>query len=169
MDAVDHQRIAQFTRGDHVLESHVLSVEAAHEADLDELPAQRFFLPNDRVGRADVGGQRLLAEHRNAAIEARIDLLGVRSTWRGEKHCVDLRVLDRCDRITDHPRAELAGHLLGFLGEEVVDHRHLRAADALAQRFDVEGAHHSDTEDSNLQITHCGLPKSMVAPLQELR
>ena len=47
--------------------------------------------------------------------------------------------------------------------------RHLRAADALGQRIDVEGAHQTDAEDGNLQIGHCGLPKSMVAPLQELR
>ena len=47
-------------------EGHVLGVEAAHEADLDQRTAQRRLLLHDRVGRRDVGGQRLLAQHRDA-------------------------------------------------------------------------------------------------------
>ena len=57
-----------------------------------------------------------------------------------------------------------------LVGEEVVDHRHPRSADPLAQRVDVEGAHHADAEHRDAQrLSHPRLPKSTVAPLQELR
>ena len=63
--AVHQQRAAQAAVGDQALQRRVLRIEAAHEADLDQRPAERGLPLHDRVRRRDVGGQRLLAEHRD--------------------------------------------------------------------------------------------------------
>ena len=71
-----------------------------------------------------------------------LHLTVMRGARRRDQHRVNLGVIDRGDRIGHHPRTDGGGHLLGLLGEVVVDHRDLRPADAPAQGLDVEGAHH---------------------------
>ena len=56
MSAMHDQRVAETAVGNQLSQRDVLGVEAAHEADLDELLAERFFLLHDRVG-----GQRCLS------------------------------------------------------------------------------------------------------------
>ncbi len=68
----------------------VFRIEAPHEADLDELLSERFLLLHDRVGGVDVGSQWLLAQHRNAPIQARIELFRVGGTRAGDEHRVHL-------------------------------------------------------------------------------
>ena len=72
---------------------------------------------------------------------------------------------------SDHPGADRGGDLLGLVGEEVVDHGDLGAADPLAQRVHVERPHHADAEHGDSEFTRHGTttPMSMLAPLQELR
>ena len=93
MRAMHHQRVAQPAVGDQLLQRDVLGVEAPHEADLNELLAERLFLLHDRIGRRDVGGQRLLAQHRDAPIQAGIDLFLV-----GGPGCGDAAPRRRRDR-----------------------------------------------------------------------
>ena len=49
MDAMHHQRPAQAAVGDQLPKRDVLRIEAPHEADLNELLAERLFLLNDRI------------------------------------------------------------------------------------------------------------------------
>ena len=45
------------------------------------------------------------------AVEAGVDLLVVRRPGRGDQHGVDLGVVDRLDRVVDHPGADRRGDL----------------------------------------------------------
>ena len=103
--AVQHQRLAEFTAVDQGLQLGVLVVEAAHEPDLDQ-PLAEFGLPLDHLERGfHVGGQRLLAQHRLAVLQAGQQLLLVRRTRRGQHDGVDLGVGDGVQRVGDRPAA----------------------------------------------------------------
>ena len=99
MSAMHDQRVAQPAVGDQLLQRDVLGVEAPHEADLDELLAERLFLLHDRVGRGDVGGQRLLTQHRDTPIQACIELFRVGGTRAGDEHRIHVWIVDGRNRI----------------------------------------------------------------------
>ena len=113
---------AQFTTVEQRLQLRVLVVEAAHEADLDQPLAELGFALDDLQRGRDVGGQRLLAHHRLAVLEAGQQLLLVGRARGGEHDGVDVRVGDRVERIGDGAAAgDGRGELLGLLGDVVVD------------------------------------------------
>ena len=157
MDAMHHQRVAQATVGDQLPKRDVLGVEAPHEADLNELLAECLFLLHDRVGRGDVGSQRLLTEHRDAPIQARVDLFRVGRARAGQQHRIDVWIVDRGDRVRFGAGADGSRDLGRLVGEEVVDHGHLGATHPLAQRIHVEGAHHADAENGDPQVVRSWL------------
>ncbi len=76
-------------------------------------PSAASFCTN-RYDDRDVGGQRLLAQHRHAAIQAGGHLLEVRAPRGGQQHGVDLGVVDRRDRVGHHPGADSAADLGAF-------------------------------------------------------
>ena len=170
MDAVHHERLAQPTVGYQLPQRVVLGVEAPHEAHLDELLAEHSLLLHDRVRGVDVGRQWLLAQHRNAPIQARIELFRVGRTRAGDEHRIHLWVVDGGHRIGLNACPDSFRNLCRLVGEEVVDHGDRGAAHSLAQCIRVEGTHHADAEYGDSQvIAHWCLPNSMVALLQELR
>ena len=153
--AVHHQRLAELTAVDQCLQLGVLVVEPAHEPDLDQLLAE-FGLPLDHGERGfHVGGQRLLAQHRLAVLQAGQQLLLVRRTRRGQHDGVDVGIGDGVQRVADRaaPGTD-RGDLLGLLGEVVVDHDDPGACDRFGDAGDVVGAHHADAEDGYAKIRH---------------
>ena len=99
-----------------------IRVEAAHEADLDQLLGECGFALDDLEGGLDVGGQGLLAHHRLGVLEACQQLLLVRRARSGQDDGVDLRVGDRVERILDGAApGDGRGEFLRLLGDVVVD------------------------------------------------
>ncbi len=143
---------------DERLQLLVLVVETSHEADLDQFLTELGFALHDLEGRGDVGGQRLLAHHRLAVLEAGEELLLVGRAWGGQDDGVDTRVGDRVERVADHPAAggDPGRDLLGLLDEVIVDDGDRGALDALGDACDVVGAHHSDTQDGDAQVVASG-------------
>ncbi len=88
------------------------------------------------------------------ASRQRRHLLEVGAPRGGQQHRVDLRVVDRGDRVGYDPGPDPGGHRLGLVGHEVVDHGDGGALDRGAEQVDVEGAHHAETEDGDTEVAH---------------
>ena len=144
---------AEFTAVEQRLQLGVLVVEPAHEADLDQ-PLAEFGLAFDDLQRGlDIGGQRLLAQHRLAVLQAGQQLLLMGRSRGGEHDRVDIRIGDGVERIDDGAAAgDARGDLFGLLGDVVVDDGHPGAGDPAGDAGDVVGAHDADAEDGNTQV-----------------
>ena len=148
--AVQHQRPAELAAVEECLQLGVLVVEPAHEPDLDQ-PLAEFGLPLDHGERGlHVGGQRLLAEHRLAVLQAGQQLLLVGRPGGGQHHGVDVGIGDGVQRVADRAcTRHRCGDLFGLLGQVVVHHDDAGVADTAGDPGDVVGAHHADTEHGN--------------------
>jgi hypothetical protein len=62
---------------------------------LNQRPSELRLSPHDPVRRVNVSGQRLLAEHRDAGVQAGVDLFFVGRALGGDEHRVDLGVGNR--------------------------------------------------------------------------
>ncbi len=100
-----HQQLPEGAVVDERLQLLVFVIEAPHEPDLDQLAPQLRFPLDDLQGGGHIGGQRLLAHHRLAGLQARQQLLLVGGTGGGEDDGVDIGIGDRVERIVDHPAA----------------------------------------------------------------
>jgi len=150
---VHKQGAAERSVVDERFELDVFVVEAAHEADLDELHAGFSLAPDEFEGTRGIGGERLFAEHRLARFEAGQDLLLVGGAGRGEHDRIDIVGGDRVEGVQHHPRTGCGGcDLLGALSREVVDHADAGATDGGGEPGDVVGAHEPDAEDGDTQI-----------------
>ena len=70
----------------------------------------------------DIGGERLLAHHRLAVLQAGQQLFLVRRTGRREHDGVNLGVGDRVERVGDGAAAgDARSELLCFIGHVVID------------------------------------------------
>ena len=88
---------------------------------ISRLPSSASRLTTSSDG-LDVGGQRLLAHHRLAVLQAGQQLLLVGRARGGEDDGVDVRIGDRVERVGDGAAAgDARGDLLGLLGDVVVD------------------------------------------------
>ena len=115
--AVHHQRLSEFAAVDQRLQLGVFVVEPAHEADLDQRLAEFGLALDDLQRGLDVGGQRLLTQHRLAVLQAGQQLLLVGRTRSGEHDRVDIGIGDGVQRVDDRPAArDGCGDLLGLLG-----------------------------------------------------
>ena len=152
--AMHLQDVAESAAADELLQSHVLGVESAHEPHLDEAPAQFGFRLDELVGGVDVGGEWLLAEDRNAAVETGRHLLEVGVTGRRQQHGVDVGVVDRVDGIGDDAGPEPVGHLGGLLRDEVVDDRDGGSLDGCGEHIDVIAAHQAEAQDGDAKVAH---------------
>src|SRR4029450_6500541 len=169
MNAVHHERLAETAIGDHLLQCRVLGIEAPHEADLDQLPAERLLLSHDRMGGCDVGCQRLFTQHRDTPIKAGIELFRMRITWGCNEHRIHVRIVDRRDRVTLDACPNLLSDFGCLVCQEVIDDRDCGATYAAGECINVKSAHYADAKDGDFQlVTHRCLPNSMLAPLQEV-
>jgi hypothetical protein len=155
--AVHDQRLTDLPGRDQRSQLRVLRVEPAHEPDLDQAPTRALGVgvlgPDDGERARGVHGERLLAQHGLAVLDAGQHLVLVELAGGGDDHGVDLRVGDRGQRVGDHAAARHAGgDRVGLLGEGVAHHHHAGAGDPAVQAGDVVGAHHPDAEDGDPQL-----------------
>ena len=102
------------------------AVVAAHEPHLDQ-PAPDGHLGLENLqGVLAGGGQRLLAQHRLAGVDAREHLLGVQRPRRGDHDGVDVRGVDQVGPGGVRDGAHRLGHLRRALGRHVEDRGDLR-------------------------------------------
>ena len=147
MHAVREQHPPECARVDQPLQLLVFVIEAAHEAHLDQRAAEFRLPPHDFQRGGNIGGERLLAHHRLAVLEAGQQLLVVGRARRGQQHRVYVGIGDGVERVGDRPAARDPGRdLLGLLGEVVVDDGDGGALGAPGDALDVVGPHHPDTE-----------------------
>ena len=158
MGAVHEQQLADLALLRLALDRGVAGVEAAHEADLDELTPERGLGLDDAQARRRRGGERLLAQHRLLPCQAGEHELLVGVVRGGDHDGVHAVVGDQLVRVGVHSR-RLAGRRAGARGVRVGHRDDLGTLDLAAEPAHVRGAHHAGADDADPQAGHGVVPR----------
>ena len=121
---------AEPARNDGAAHREVAGIEAAHEADLDEAPAEGGLGGDDAQAALDRRRKRLLAEHRLAGRKAGEDEALMGRIGRGDQHRLDGGVGDQVAGVRMHAVGAARGRHGGGPGSiRVGDRRERRALD----------------------------------------
>ncbi len=159
MLVVEHQQLAQFAVADDGAKRGVFGVEAAHEAHLDALVAERGFGLDDLPGAFRVRGQRLFAEDGDVLRQGLVQDVLVQEARGGDEDGVDVAVVQGFLGVGQGHGARNAfdgGLRAGQVN--VDDGGNFSAVDALVEALDVVRAHAAGADDGDAEgFSHCSV------------
>ena len=172
--AVHQQRATDRARVEPGLQVDVARVEAAHEADADEVAPAGALGLDDPPRRLRGGGERLLAQHRLARRDAREHERLVREHGRGDDDGVHVVGRDQLQPVRVH---RAGAETLGRRAVRVGDGHEPRPGDLRRQQPRVDGAHQPRADDADARHpgrtaisspSENGSSSTMSSPLQNL-